>query len=610
MNVIHKKILGDSSFMLNNQGQSINFIKTQHLINLVIPSTFLLGLMATPAMAIGLKPLGTYSTGIFDDGASLISAFDPKSANLFVTNQSTNSIDILNIQDPTNPLLKTSIDITQFDPSFGTVLSVSQTQYQNHSLFAVAVKNVDTQSPGSIVFFDANGNLFNNNLQNSSVQVGALPDTLTFTPDGSKILVANEGEANYITGVNPEGSVSLIDLEKLFLGESPTQKFIGLSDFNVGGSKHDQLGENVRIFGPEGITVAQSLEPEYITVSKNGKKAWVTFQENNAMGLLDLEKEEFTQIVGLGFKDYSLKGNGLDASDRDNAINITNYSNLYGMYQPDEMKSYTVGGKTYLVTANEGSSIDEDGFSEEVRVKDLILDPTAFPNAEELQKDENLGRLIVTNQMGDTDGDGDFDKLYTFGGRSFSIWDENGNLVFDSGDDFEQITADLYPEYFNSDNTENNFDSRSDAKGPEPEGVTIGKINGRTYAFIGLERISGVMIYDITNPLNPSFVNYSNNRNFNVPFTEDDWLGVDEDGNPVPTPEQLLAVGDLGTEGVLFISAKDSPTGQPLVVTANEVSGTTTISAAVPEPGTIMGLLTSGVLAGLFLKRKRSGSIA
>jgi hypothetical protein len=212
--------------------------------------------------------------------------------------------------------------------------------------------------------------------------------------------------------------------------------------------------------------------------------------------------------------------------------------------------------------------------------------------------------------MGDTDGDGDFDKLYTFGGRGFSIWDENGNLVFDSGTQFEKITADLYPEYFNSDNTENNFDSRSDAKGPEPEGVTIGKINGRTYAFIGLERISGVMIYDITNPSKPFFVNYSNNRNFNVPFTEDDWLGVDGDGNPIPTPEQLLAVGDLGTEGVLFISAKDSPTKQPLVITTNEVSGTTTISAAVPEPGTIMGLLTSGVLGGLFLKRKRSGSIA
>ncbi|MBE9146741.1 choice-of-anchor I family protein [Planktothrix mougeotii] len=591
--------------MLNNQGQSISFIKTPGWINLVIPSTFLLGLMATPAMALTLKPLGTYSTGIFDDGASLISAFDPKSANLFVTNQSTNSIDILNIQDPTNPFLKQSIDITQFDPSFGTVLSVGQTKYQNTSLFAVAVKNIDTQAPGSILFFNPDGTLFNSSLEKSSVQVGALPDTLTFTPDGKKVLVANEGEANYVTNVNPEGSISLIDLEKLFLGESPTQKFIGLTDFNVGGSKYDQLGESVRIFGPDGITVAQSLEPEYIAVSDNGKKAWVTFQENNAVGLLDLITEEFTKIVGLGVKDYSLPENSLDVSDRDQAINIKNYSNLYGFYQPDEAKAYQVGGKNYVVIANEGSSIDEDGFSEEVRVADLVLDPTAFPNAAELQKKENLGRLIVTNQQGDTDGDGDFDELYTFGGRSFSILDEEGNIVFDSGNQFEKITADLYPKFFNSDNSVNDFDSRSDAKGPEPEGITIGKIKNRTYAFIGLERISGVMIYDITDPLNPSFVNYSNNRNFNVAFD------VNADGDPAPTPEQLLAVGDLGTEGVLFISAKDSPTGKPLVVTANEISGTTTINqVAVPEPGTILGLLTSGVLGGLFLKRKRSGTIA
>ncbi len=596
--------------MLNNQGQGIGFSKMPSWSNLVLPSTFFLSLMATPAMAIELKPLGTYSTGLFNSGASLISAFDPKSANLFVTNQSTNSIDILNIQDPTNPLLQQSLDVTKIDPLFGTVLSVNHTSYNNRSLFAVSVSNVDTQAPGSLLFFNSDGTLFNGNLSNSSVQVGALPDALTFTPDGKKILVANEGEANYVTNVNPEGSVSLIDLEKLFLGESPTQKLIGLTDFNVGGSKHDKLGKDVRIFGPEGITVAQSLEPEYITVSDDGTKAWVTLQENNALGLLDLVTEEFTEIVGFGFKDYSLPGNGLDVSDKDNAINITNYSNLYGMYQPDEIKSYSVGDKTYLVTANEGSSIDENGFSEEVRVADLVLDPTAFPNAAELQKDENLGRLIVTNQMGDTDGDGDYDKLYTFGARSFSIWDEKGNLVFDSGSQFEEITAKSYPEYFNSDNTENNFDSRSDAKGPEPEGVTIGKINGRTYAFIGLERISGVMIYDVTNPLHPFFVNYSNNRNFDVPFTEADWLGVDGDGNPVPTPEQLLAVGDLGTEGVLFISAKDSPTGQALIVTANEISGTTTINAVVPEPGTILGLLTSGVLGGLFLKRKRSENIA
>lgn len=591
--------------MLDNQGQGICQNTLKQFVYPTIQSIFLLGLIATPAAAISLKPIGTYSTGIFDDEAAFVSAFDPGTANLFVTNRSNKTIDILNINNPTNPFLKTSIDVTSFSPSYGNVLSVNYTNFNNRGLFAVTVENTETQAPGSLLFFNPDGSLFNGSLENSSLTVGALPDSLTFTPDGTKLLVANEGEANPDYSVDPESSVSIINLENLFAGLAPSIKFLDFTEFNVGGSKQDKLGKDVRIFGPN-ATVAKSLEPEYITVSEDGKKAFVTFQENNALGLLDLETEEFTEIVGLGFKNHSLPGNGLDASDRDDAINIETYPNLFGIYQPDEIRAYTVGGETYLVTANEGSSIDNDGegeFNEVARVADLILDPTAFPNAEELQKDEKLGRLEVTTTLGDTDGDGDYDELYSFGGRSFSIFDSQGNLVFDSGDQFEQITARLFPEFFNATNSENDFDSRSDAKGPEPEGVTIAKRGNQTFAFIGLERIGGVMIYDITNPLNPTFVNYSNNRNFDVEFSLEN-----EDGDPIPTPEELLAVGDLGPEGLLFISPEDSPTGKALFVTTNEVSGTTTISEVVPEPGAIAGLLASGLLGKLFLRRKQENA--
>jgi hypothetical protein len=260
------------------------------------------------------------------------------------------------------------------------------------------------------------------------------------------------------------------------------------------------------------------------------------------------------------------------------------------MYQPDEIAAYEVGGKTYLVTANEGDARDYDGFSEEERVGDLSLDPTAFPDAANLQEDELLGRLRVTNTLGDTDGDGDFDELYAFGGRSFSIWDEEGNLIFDSGDQFETITAQLFPEFFNSNNDDNDsLDDRSDDKGPEPEGITIGHIGNRTIAFIGLERIGGVMMYDITNPQKPVFVGYSNNRNFNVDAT-----------NPL--------AGDLGPEGVLFISKKDSPNGKPLLVVSNEISGTTTVFGiqTVPEPSSLYSLLAFGTLGWLRLTRKSS----
>ena len=591
--------------MLDNQGQSICHNRIKLFVHTTIQSAFVLGLIAAPAAAISLNAIGTYSTGIFDGESSFVSAFDPGTANLFVTNRSNKTIDILNINNPSNPFLKSSIDVTTFDTSYGNVLSVNYTNYQNRGLFAVTVENIDRQLPGSLLFFNPDGSLFNGLLENSSLTVGALPDSLTFTPDGKKLLVANEGEPNPDFSVDPESSVSIINIENLFAGLAPSFKFLDFTEFNPGGSKADKIDADVRIFGPNPIP-SKNLEPEYIAVSEDGKNAWVTFQENNALGLLDLEKEEFTEIVGLGFKNHSLPGNGLDASDRDDAINITTYPNLFAQYQPDEARAYTVNGETYIVIANEGSGIDFDGegeFNEVARVADLKLDPVAFPNAEELQKDEKLGRLEVTITKGDTDGDGDFDELYAFGGRSFSILDSKGNLVFDSGDQFEQITAEQYPDYFNANNTENDFDSRSDAKGPEPEGVTIAKRGDQTYAFIGLERIGGVMIYDITNPKNPTFVNYSNNRNFEVEFT-----GENEDGDPIPTPEELLAVGDLGPEGLLFIPAKDSPTGKDLFVTTNEVSGTTTISEVVPEPGTIAGLIASGFLGKLFLRRKEKNA--
>ncbi|MEL6138277.1 MAG: PEP-CTERM sorting domain-containing protein, partial [Cyanobacteria bacterium J06628_6] len=230
-------------------------------------------------------------------------------------------------------------------------------------------------------------------------------------------------------------------------------------------------------------------------------------------------------------------------------------------------------------TANEVDARDYDGFTEEFRVGDdeIVLDPTAFPNAKELKEDENLGRLRITNTLGDTDGDGDFDELYAYGGRSFSIFDADGNLVFDSAAELEKITAEQVPELFNGqDNDPGEFDDRSDDKGPEPEGITVGKFKGRTLAFIGLERVGGVMIYDITDPNEAKFLNYT------------------------PNPPE-----DISPEGILYISAEDSPTGVPLLVTTNEVSGTTAIYAVVPEPGTIIGLISAVAATGLGLKRKQ-----
>ncbi|MDJ0508604.1 MAG: choice-of-anchor I family protein [Crocosphaera sp.] len=513
------------------------------------------------AMRIGLSLLGTYETGIFDDSAAEIPAYDPNTRRLFVTNSANNGVDILDINNPTNPTFIGNI----------AAPGVNSVAVQN-GLVAIAQAASEVTAPGIVSFFDTNGNPIN------TVGVGSLPDMLTFTPDGSKILVANEGEPNEPYTVDPEGSISIIDVDTLNV---MTAGFGGFND-----QIDDLRDQGVRIFGPN-ATVAQDLEPEFITVSADSSTAWVSLQENNAFALVDIANAMVTDIIPLGFKDHSSPENGLDASDRDGEINIQSYPNLLGMYQPDTIDSYTVDGKTYIVTANEGDGRDYDGFSEEERVEDLTLDGEAFADPD-IQNQDQLGRLTVTNTLGDTDSDDDFDQLYAFGSRSFSIWDEDGNLVWDSGDDFERQVALFLPEFFNSDNDEATFDTRSDNRGPEPEALSVGMIGDRVYAFVGLERVGGIMIYDITNPNRPFFVSYSNNRDFTQPPQTPDGFS-----NP-------LAL-DSGPEGILFITNDDSPIRSDLLVVTNEVSGTTSIYAVskVPEPTTILGLMMVGLIGSV-----------
>ncbi|MDQ3783620.1 MAG: hypothetical protein M3360_01830, partial [Actinomycetota bacterium] len=244
-------------------------------------------------------------------------------------------------------------------------------------------------------------------------------------------------------------------------------------------------------------------------------------------------------------------------SDEDGAINITSHPTS-GMYMPDGIDSYRVRGRDVLIMANEGDARDYECYSEEARVADLELDPEVFPNAAELQQDDNLGRLKTTTTS-PTNDEGQYTEIYSFGARSFSIRNARGRLLFDSGKEFEKRTAALLPDQFNSNNDANDsFDTRSDDKGPEPEGVDVGRVAGRTYAFIGLERVGGVMVYDVSRPANARFVDYVTSRDF--------------DGDPAAG-----TAGDLGPEGILFIPRNDSSTHKPLVVVANEVSGTTTI---------------------------------
>lgn len=492
--------------------------------------------------------------GDFDDGAAEISAFDPASEQLFTINSATSTIDIIDLSDPENPSVVDSIDLSAFGDGITSVdVSVD-------GIVAAAVAADPETDPGTVVFLNTDGMVL------SSIIVGSLPDSVKFTPDGATLVVANEGEPGFdeiddedvFNGTDPEGSISIIDVSGG--AANVMQADLSTADFTTFNGM--VLDSGIRIIGPDGIvqpTVAQDLEPEFVTISDDSTTAFITIQENNAIAVVDIDTAAVTDLFGLGFKDHSLAGNGFDPSDEDGTINIATQP-VMGMYQPDGMAFYSMQSGSYLITANEG---DSRGF-EETSVEDVTLDPEVFPNAAALQLPELLGELEITSVNGSDDGGQSYQEIFAFGARSFSIWDaDTGAQVFDSGDDFEQITAMELPTEFNSNNDENDsFDSRSNDAGPEPEGVAVGQIGESIYAFIGLERVGGVMVYNVTDPMSPSFVQYINNRDFSF----DGDLEMDKDG-----------AGDLAPEGIVFISADDSPNGDPILVVSNEVSGTVTL---------------------------------
>lgn len=517
---------------------------------------------------IALEQIGRYEgQDLFDEGGAEIVAYHAPTERLFVINATIGGVEVLDVADPSDPtpVAGSPIDAVGALDAVGSANSVATSE----DLVAVALEAEVAQDPGLVGFYDPETLDFL-----GTAPVGPLPDKVTFTPDGERVLVANEGEPTESYAYDPQGSVSIVDLAEGV--EDATVDTAGFRRFN---GREDQLRRRgIRIFGPN-ASASQDFEPEYVTISDDSRTAWVSLQENNAIAEIDIRQARVERLLPLGFKDFSLAGNELDASNED-GVNVRNWP-INGILQPDAIGAYSPNGQTYIVTANEGDSRDYDSFSEEVEVSELRLDPDAFDvdeiegvdSVEELQAPENLGNKNATTTLGDVDGDGLYEELYVFGGRSFSIFTTEGELVFDSGSDFEEITADRFGEAFNNDNTENTGDSRSDNKGPEPEGLALGQVGDRHYAFVGLERVGGVMVYDITDPECATFVDYVNNRDF-----EFDIQGEIANGD-----EPASAAGDLGPEGLDFATAEESPTDDPLVFVGHEISGTTAIFRVTTE---------------------------
>ena len=575
---------------------------------------------ATPK-TLQLEKVGEYASGVYFESAAEIPAFDAASKRGFVVNPQKGAVDVIDMTDPAQPAHIGMIDATQLLAG-ASINSVAV----HDGLVAVAVQAANKTDPGLLALYQASDLKLV-----GQAQVGALPDMLTFTPDGKTVLVANEAEPSDDYQTDPEGSISVVDVS------TPAKPVVRTADFRAFNNQREALlAKGVRLFGPR-ASVAQDLEPEYIAVSADGKTAWATLQENNAFAIIDVANARVTDIVPLGYKDHGVEGQGLDASDTDKAANIRTWPGVFGMYLPDAMAAFQAEGKTWLITANEGDARawGEDnaaywagdaskGFVEEFRVKHLInakgwsgragddlppqlnalakgglLNPTVFGycgaeagNPGECRDDNALGRLTISWTQGyQTNADGTpklytaagvadpvngdrlmYDKLYAYGTRSISIWDEKGQQVWDSGDAMEQFLASdsckagaarniPCKDFFNSNHEAGDaMDNRSDNKGPEPEGVTVGRIGEKTFAFVGLERMGGVLVYDVSQPQAPVQVDYINTR--------EDWTTKDP---------STVKSGDLGPEGLAFIPAAKSPNGKPLLMVGNEVSGTTAI---------------------------------
>lgn len=402
---------------------------------------------------------------------------------------------------------------------------------------AAAIQHADYEKAGKIAVFDCSpdGSLTSPKLYEAGVQ----PDMVVFA-DGNTVLTADEGEPRngYGAGtVDPRGTVTVLNLTE----GSSTQ--VGFEGFTSEGL----TARNILLGVVDGVTLDPSvdLEPEYIAVTSDGTRAYISLQEANAVAVLDIPSKKITEIYSVGFEDYSKVPVDLV---EDGGYKASVYENLLGARMPDGISLYEKNGRTWLLTANEGDSREWGDYCNEAKTKEFT--------------GSNIRIIDRTKCAGLPDG-----KSVMFGGRGFSVFEvtEAGlKEVYDSGKDFEALTAEALPDYFNCSNDDKQADSRSGKKGPEPENLTVGEIKGRTYAFVAVERIGGIFAYDITEPQNSKCVNYINSREFSADIE-----------------------GDVSPEGICFIPAEAGK--KAVVLAACEVSGTLAAYELSPETTHIYG---------------------
>lgn len=475
-----------------------------------------------------------------DGGVAEIVSYNPDNGKAYVVNGQAGVLNVVTVNADGSLTTEESIQVQNLIDGFtyGDMTSVAVDSVNDHVV--IALQAADYAAAGRIAVLDYDGNLL------KSYETGVQPDMVTVSSDGKWILTADEGEPRegYGAGtVDPAGSVTLVN------AETDEVKVIGFSGFD----STELAGQGILFNKVDGqiLSATQDLEPEYIALSGDNSKAYISLQEANAIATLDIASGEFTSIKSLGFQDLSAEANSPDLVE-DGGYAAASYENAVGVRMPDGISTFEVNGTTYLATANEGDAREWGDFTNEARATLTDSEGNEAEKVRVLDHDVTAGLADGTN--------------YLFGGRSFSIFNaDTMELVYDSGNDFERLTADYLSWWFNSSNDDIDIDSRSTKKGPEPETVTVKQLGDRWYAFVGLERIGGIMVYDVTDPSGASYVNYINTRDFSGEIA-----------------------GDVAPEGLAFISAEDSPSGSPILLAACEVSGTlaayTLSGSAVPAP--------------------------
>lgn len=505
------------------------------------------------------------------EGSAEIATYHAGSKRIFATNGVKNTIDIFDISDVANPKKVGSVALSPYGDDVTSVAAGKDV--------VVAVVNVSdkfsatgvpTTTNGKIVVFDTAGKVLS-----SPDVLGVLPDSVSFAPNGTTALVAIEAQpvcakddpataakedADYTKASDPVGGVTVVDLSN---PASPVLKFAGFDQFTVAEMRAKGIAVSSVV-----NDVAKDFEPEFAAAVDNNY-AYVTIQEANAIGKLNIQTATFESVTRAFESKVSLVAR--DTSDRDSGAGPRYYPNVVGASQPDAIAGFKIGSGSYFLTANEGDAREYTCLNDDLRASALKVDPRRFPDWKTLSGSAALGRAKVNPTMGDKDGDGDIDTIHLRGSNSMTMY-RNGVAIWDSAELLDKIQTAAFgvaningSHSLSADKATMNYvgQDRSDDKGAEPEGVAIGVVGNSRIAILGLERMTALAVFDITEPRRPVFI---------------EWLQM--------LPTKATPAKDVkywSPEGIVFVPADKSPSGKALIITSYELSGSLSIHQIEPR---------------------------